>query len=221
MDVRIEPDLDPVKAATGTVVGYARVSSSSQSLEVQLQQLAAAGATKVFQEKKSAVRGPRSELDAMLGWVREGDIVVVCRLDRLARSITDMWKIMDALESKKVAFHCIQQPFLNTSTSGGRLMFSILGAFAQFEADIRKDRQMEGIARAKAEGKTGGRPLRYDPALLKTLVRQGKTFNEIVALTGISRRRLYFRAAEIGLETGGVADLPAPFRVGVEKRLGL
>lgn len=141
----------------GVLVGYARVSSEDQDLTIQLEALAEVGCEKVFSEKRSGTTTEgRSELERALEYVREGDVLVVTRLDRLARSVVDLRRIVSMLQDKGVEFKCIQQGF-DTTRPEGRLMLSILGAFAEFETDIRKERQAEGIERAKAEGRYKGR----------------------------------------------------------------
>lgn len=139
-----------------SVVGYARVSSSGQSLDIQMDQLHEAGAEKVFAEKQTGTStAERVELARALDWVREGDVFVVTRLDRLARSLVDLRGIIDRLMEKGVSFRCLQQQ-IDTTTSEGRLMLNMLGAFAEFETELRRERQMEGISRAKAEGRMRG-----------------------------------------------------------------
>lgn len=147
----------------GQMVGYARVSSVSQGLDVQLEKLEAAGCDRIFQEKRSGRQvDNRPELKACLSYVREGDTLVISRLDRAARSVLDLAKIAELLQKKGVALRVLDQG-LDTSTSEGRLMFNLLGAFAEFEADIRKERQADGIAMAKQKGmKSGRRPVLTD-----------------------------------------------------------
>lgn len=138
-------------------VGYARVSSVGQSLDVQMEKLTNAGCARIFAEKKSGrVSENRPQLQACLAYVREGDTLVISRLDRMARSVLDLAKIADALEKKGVALRVLDQS-IDTSTSEGRLMFGLLGAFAQFEADIRAERQLDGISLAKQKGVRFGR----------------------------------------------------------------
>ena len=139
------------------LVGYARVSSIGQSLDVQLQKLESAGCTKVFAEKKSGRQyDNRKELQACLNYVREGDVLVISRLDRMARSVLDLAKIADLLQQKGVALRVLDQS-IDTTTAEGRLMFSLLGAFAAFEADIRSERQADGIKLALTKGVKFGR----------------------------------------------------------------
>jgi len=140
-----------------SIVGYARVSSISQSLDIQIELLTDAGCERIFSEKQSGTtQDKRDELAMALDWVREGDTLVVTRLDRLARSVVDLIDILTKLESKGVMFRCLQQP-VDTTTPTGRLMMTMLGAFAEFETEIRRERQAEGIARAKSAGKYDGR----------------------------------------------------------------
>jgi DNA invertase Pin-like site-specific DNA recombinase len=142
---------------SAATVGYARVSTSGQSLDIQLDKLTAYGCTKIFAEKRSGKQAEgRPELQACLQFVREGDTLVISRLDRMARSILDLAKIADQLKKKGVSLRVLDQA-IDTGTSEGRLMFSLLASFAEFENDIRAERQMDGIAKAKERGVTFGR----------------------------------------------------------------
>jgi DNA invertase Pin-like site-specific DNA recombinase len=175
-----------------STVGYARVSSAGQSLDVQLQQLTAAGCEKVFAEKRSGVTTDgRDQLVEALDWVRDGDVLVVCRLDRLARSIIDLRKIIDRLSAKGVGFRCLQQGAIDTTRSDGRLLLNILASFAEFETDIRKERQADGIAKAKAEGKYRGRPASVDAGQVAELAGQGMGATAIAKQLGIGRASVY------------------------------
>lgn len=140
----------------GKLIGYARVSTTDQNLEAQLDQLKKAGCTKIFQEKESGAKGDRPQLEALLEFVREGDTVIICKLDRLARSIRDLLKTVDAIEAQGAAFRVINSN-IDTSTPTGKLQLSILGAVGEFERDIMLERQAEGIAQAKARGVYKGR----------------------------------------------------------------
>lgn len=144
----------------GEVIAYCRVSSRSQDYQTQKDRLSAAGATKLFEEKKSGLDDNRPELARCLEYVREGDTLIVTKLDRLARSTLHLHKIVAELDRKGVAFKVLDDPTLDTSSRTGKLVFSILASIAEFEAAIRKERQMEGIANARAKGITGGRPKR-------------------------------------------------------------
>jgi len=136
-------------------IGYARVSSIGQSLEVQLDKLK--DCDKVFQEMRSGKQTDnRPELLKALEYVRKGDSLVISRLDRMARSVLDLAKIAERLKKKGVALKVLDQS-IDTSTSEGKLMFHMLGAFAEFENDIRRERQQDGIAKALSKGVKFGR----------------------------------------------------------------
>lgn len=173
------------------IVGYARVSSTGQSLEVQREQLIAAGCEEVFEEKRTGTTTEgREELEAALRFVRKGDVFLVCRLDRLARSLVDLRKIIDSLTEKGVGFRCLQQ-HIDTTSSEGRLMLNILASFAEFETDIRRERQADGIAKAKADGKYRGRPSSIDLAQIVELEREGLGATAIAKRLGIGRASVY------------------------------
>lgn len=174
------------------LVGYARVSSTDQSLDIQLDALKEAGCEKVFSEKVSGrSTQDRHELAQALDFVREGDTLCCSRLDRLARSVGDLHRVIELLTEKKVAFRCLNQSGVDTDTSTGRLMLSILGAVACFENDIRKERQAEGIARAKAAGKYRGRPQSVDPDRVRQLRQDGLGASQIARELNISRASVY------------------------------
>lgn len=174
------------------LVGYARVSSVGQSLDVQLDLLTEAGCEKVFAEKKSGrTTSGREKLSEALDFVREGDALVVTRLDRLARSVGDLFAILDRLQGKGVEFRCLQQAGVDTDSSTGRLMLAILGAVASFEADIRKERQADGIAKAKAAGIYKGRKPSVDATRVRELHQVGRRPAEIARELGIGRASVY------------------------------
>ncbi|MCC8419276.1 MAG: recombinase family protein [Rickettsia endosymbiont of Glossina mortisans submortisans] len=130
-------------------VGYARVSSSGQSLDVQLDKLK--DCNRIFQEKKSGLDETRSALKNALDYVREGDIFIVTKLDRLARSTVHLCEIAEILDQKPVALKVLDQN-IDTKDATGRLIFNVLGAIGQFETEIRAERQMDGILKAKERG---------------------------------------------------------------------
>lgn len=174
------------------LVGYGRVSSEGQSLDIQHEALIAAGCEKVFAEKVSGrSTQDRDQLAAALDFCREGDTLIVTRLDRLARSVGDLHRIIERLTEKKVAFRCLNQSGVDTDSSTGRLMLSILGAVACFENDIRRERQLEGIQKAKALGKYRGRPQSIDPNRVKELRETGMGPAAIAREMGIGRASVY------------------------------
>lgn len=174
-----------------SLVSYARVSSAGQSLEVQREQLLAAGAEIIFEEKRSGTTTEgREQLEAALRYVRKGDVFLITRLDRLARSLVDLRQIVDMLTEKGVGFRCLQQ-HIDTTTSEGRLMLNLLGAFAEFETEIRKERQADGIAKAKAAGRYRGRPKSIDPEQIAALKAEGLGASAIAKRLGIGRASVY------------------------------
>jgi DNA invertase Pin-like site-specific DNA recombinase len=187
------------------LIGYARVSSVGQSLEVQLEQLRGAGCEKIFAEKRSGRTAvDRPELQEAVSYAREGDALVVTRLDRLARSMIDLRQLVDDLAAKGVQFRCLQQGAIDTTRSDGKLLLNILASFAEFEADIRKERQRDGIERVKREEpeKYRGRPPSVDAARILELHGQKVRPVDIARKLGISRASVY--RALPPKETGGV-----------------
>lgn len=136
------------------LIGYARVSSVGQSLDVQLGKLQHCG--KIYEEKKSGAAGRRPRLEACIEYVREGDTLVVTRLDRLARSTLHLCQIAEELKRKGVSLQVLDQN-IDTGDATGRLLFNMLGAIAQFETEIRAERQLDGIQKAKERGVHFGR----------------------------------------------------------------
>jgi len=139
------------------LIGYARTSTLEQEagLEAQQRELQALGCEKIVSEQTSSV-GPRKELEALIEYARSGDAIVVTKLDRLARSVPHMWEIVTRLQAKGVDLRIVNMG-VDTSTPTGKLMLNVLGGVAQFEREMMLERQREGIAKAKAEGKYKGR----------------------------------------------------------------
>lgn len=174
------------------LVGYARVSSSSQSLDVQVDALRAAGCEKLFQEKRSGTTAvDRDALADALDFVRDGDTLVITRLDRLARSSVDLHNIIAKLTGKGVRFRCLQQAGIDTDSGMGKLVLAILGAVAEFETDIRKERQREGIDKAKANGIYKGRKPSVDVKAVQALRDEGVNPSDIAKRLGIGRTSVY------------------------------
>lgn len=174
------------------IVGYARVSTAGQSLDVQLEQLDQAGVEKVFREKASGVKRDRPQLAALLDFVREGDQVVCCKLDRIARSTRHLLEIVEALEQKGVGFRVLNIN-LDTATPTGKLMLTMLGAVATFEREMMLERQAEGIEKAKQAGKFRGRkPTAQQKATqVRTLAEQGSKRQAIADELGIGIASVY------------------------------
>lgn len=174
-----------------TNVGYARVSSTGQDLDVQLAALKAVGCDVVRAEKRSgtSTKG-RAELRTILDFIRKGDVLVVTRIDRLARSIADLAAIVRELETKGASLKATEQP-IDTGSAAGRAFLQMLGVFAEFETAIRRERQMEGIAAAKAKGVYRGRPPSIDAAKVAALKAEGWGATEIAKRLKIGRASVY------------------------------
>ena len=174
------------------LVGYARVSSVGQSLETQVETLTAAGCEKIYSEKVSGrTATDRPQLQRALDQVRQGDTFIVTRLDRLARSVGDLHRIIERLAQEGVQFRCLQQGGVDTATSTGKLTLSILGAVAEFENDIRRERQRDGIERAKQKGVYRGRRPSIDAARVRALKAEGLGPAAIARELGIGRASVY------------------------------
>ena len=140
-----------------STVGYARVSTTDQNLEIQQTALKAAGCKKIFAEKKSGNQQKgRTQLETCLDYLREGDALIVTRIDRLSRSLRDLQNLVHELEEKGVYLKTVEQP-VDTSSAAGKAFFDMLGVFAEFETNLRRERQLEGVAKAKIEGRYKGR----------------------------------------------------------------
>lgn len=172
------------------VVGYARVSTGQQDYSSQVEHLQAAGATKVFMEKRSGLDGNRPALNECLSYLREGDTLLITKLDRLARSTADLYRIVSSLDEEGIAFKVLDDAAIDTSTRTGKLVMGILALIAEFETDIRRERQMEGIAKAKAEGRIGGRPAQVTDEIrnhVKELRSQGISIRKVAEEIGFSK----------------------------------
>jgi DNA invertase Pin-like site-specific DNA recombinase len=174
------------------VYGYARVSTEEQqTLSIQEEALRKAGAGIVIAEKKSGTQASnRPKLQTLLDMLQRGDTLMATRLDRIGRSVRDLAAIVGDLTDRGVAIKCTEQPF-DTSTSIGRAMVGMLSVFAQFENDIRRERQMEGIRRAQREGKYAGRPRSIDGEKVAQLRAKGVSPTEIGQKLKISRASVY------------------------------
>lgn len=174
------------------LIGYGRVSTKGQSLEAQEQALTAYGVSKLYTEKLSGKSSDRPALTEMLAYVREGDTVVVTKLDRLARSTKDLLEIADQIEKKGAELH-ILNIHLDTSTPTGKLMLTMLGAVATFEREIMLERQAEGYAIAMAGGKIKGRPstAKDQADQIKALTDQGMTRQAIADQLNIGIASVY------------------------------
>lgn len=178
----------------GEMIGYARVSSRGQSLDIQNDALTGAGCKRIFAEKMSGTRTDgRKELERMLDYVREGDVLTITKLDRLARSLPDLLRITARLEEKGVELRCLDQA-IDTTTPEGRMTYQILGAVAEFETSIRKARQREGIDAALAKGEDSpfkGRPAKIRLKDVQAAIEQTGSKSAAAKELGISRDSVY------------------------------
>lgn len=177
-------------------VGYARVSSVGQSLDVQREKLS--DCDKLFEEKRSGTTDARPMLKQCLGYVREGDQLIVTRIDRLARSTLHLCQIAETLREKCVDLVVLDQN-IDTSDATGRLLFNMLGAIGQFETEIRAERQMDGIQRAKDRGvQFGKRPVltAHQISELRSKREQGTLIKDLMAHYGLSKATIYRYLAE-------------------------
>ncbi len=176
------------------IIGYARVSTEDQNLDLQFDALKKAGCEKIFQDKISGMKEERDGLSQALEIVRSGDTLVVWKLDRLGRSLQHLISVINNLKNKGIYFRSIQES-LDTSSSTGKLIFHIFGALAEFERDIIRERTMAGLAAARARGRIGGRPKVMDSRkvkLARTLVAEDtRSIGEICEVLGVSKATLY------------------------------
>jgi DNA invertase Pin-like site-specific DNA recombinase len=176
------------------LIGYARVSTQDQTLNLQNDALEKIGCTKIFTDTASGAKAERKGLDEALNYVREGDTLVVWRLDRLGRSLKHLIETITALNNRKIGFKSITEN-IDTTTSGGKLVFHIFGALAEFERDIIRERTQAGLLAARARGRKGGRPkaLTSKEAQMAQALYNDKTntIDEICRTLNISRATLY------------------------------
>ena len=174
-------------------IGYARVSTTDQDLALQLDALAKAGCARVFEDRASGATTDRPGLAAALGFVREGDILTVWKLDRLGRSLPHLIETVNAMEARGVSFRSLTEA-IDTTTPGGKLVFHIFGALGQFERDLIRERTRAGLDAATARGRQGGRkPVVTDekPRRAQTLLTQGLTVREVAARVKVGKTALY------------------------------
>ena len=174
-----------------TVIGYARVSTTDQDLSIQEAALKAAGCQVIRAEKRSGTTTEgREALRTVLEFLHAGDILMVTRIDRLARSIGDLQDIVRTLKAKGASLRATEQP-IDTSTAAGKCFLDMLGVFAEFETNLRRERQLEGIAKAKVAGVYKGRKPSIDQAQVERLKAEGLGATEIAKRLNIGRASVY------------------------------
>lgn len=183
------------------LIGYARVSTDDQNLALQHDALTAAGCEKIYEDKISGARAERPGLTLAMEVARAGDTLIVWRLDRLGRSLKDLITLAERLEQRKVGLKSLKEA-LDTTSSGGRLIFHMFGALAEFERDLIRERTQAGLSAARARGRLGGRPKLLSPEKRRLAVQlyraKEHSIVEICRLMGISKPTLYSYLAEAG-----------------------
>ena len=175
-------------------VGYARVSTHEQNLDLQLDELNKAGCEHIFTDKINGAVSERPGLDEVENYLREGDVLVVWRLDRLGRSLKHLISYVSSLESKGIGFHSISES-INTETPSGTFMFHVFGALSEFERNLIKERTRAGLEAARSRGRQGGRPEKLtaeQQELVKTLyANKSHSISAICKMVGVGKTTLY------------------------------
>lgn len=169
-------------------------STLDQNLDWQIDALMKEGCDRIFQEKFTGTRKDRPELLRMLDMLREGDTVIICELTRLSRSVKDLFDLVERVEKAGANIKSLKEPWLDTTTPQGRLLFTIFSGVSQFERELIRERTMEGLASARARGRMGGRPGKDQKVVELALTLYGSraySVDEISKTTGISRATLY------------------------------
>ena len=181
------------------LVGYARVSTREQHPQAQTDALTAAGCTKVFTDQASGTLAKRPALDQALDYLREGDTLVITKLDRLGRSVRNLKTLVDQLQARQVGLRALSQG-IDTTTPGGRLFFHMLAAIAEFEHDLIVERTHDGLAAARARGRKGGPKFKMTPTRAqqaRAMYDAGQhTVQEIADTFGVSRPTIYRHLAD-------------------------
>jgi DNA invertase Pin-like site-specific DNA recombinase len=173
------------------IIGYARVSTDDQNLDAQLDALKGAGATRIFSDKISGSLRKRPELDRLLDQLRDGDVIVVTKYDRLARSLRDLLDIVEVIKERGAGFRSLAED-IDTTTPAGRLVFHVFASIAQFERERISERTKEGLEAARKRGRVGGRPPALSPAQREEVKRMrdvdGRNLTEISSLFKVSTK---------------------------------
>lgn len=176
------------------IIGYARVSTDDQKLDAQLDALRAAGAERIFKDKRTGSSRQRPELEKLLEQLRAGDVVVVTKYDRLARSLRDLIDLVTLIRDREAGFRSIAED-IDTTTSTGRLIFHVFGSIAEFERERIVERTKEGLTAARKRGRVGGRPSALSPDAKQTIRRmrdeEHRTVSEIARTFKVSRSTIY------------------------------
>lgn len=189
-------------------IGYARVSTKDQHLELQIDALKSAGCERIYQDVASGAKSARPELDKLLAQLRPGDVVIIWKLDRLGRSLKHLVELVADLSNRNVGLQSLNDP-IDTTNAQGRFTFNLFASLAEFERDLIKERTHAGLSAARARGRNGGRPKGIPPKAVatacaaETLYKEGKlTVNEISEKLGIAKSTLYTYLRHRGVELG-------------------
>ncbi len=183
-------------------IGYCRVSKDDQDLSLQKDALKAAGSEKIFAEKISGAKNDRSELQAALEFARQGDTLVVWKLDRLGRSLSQLVNTVDRLKADGIQFRCLS-PEMDTTTSSGKLIFGIFATLAEFERDLIVERTRAGLDAAAARGRKGGRPPSMTPEKIEAatdMLKNGDNVSQVARVLNVSRQSIY---RNVPMDDGG------------------
>ena len=176
------------------IIGYARVSTQEQNLDRQLDQLRQSGCERIYEEKVSGAKSDRPELARMLDALRKGDVVVIAELSRLSRSVRDLFNIVERIQGSGAEIKSLKEPWLDTTTPHGRLLFTFFSGISEFERDLIRQRTREGLKAARARGRKGGHPT-LDPKkvelALKMYDSNACSIADITKATGVSKSSLY------------------------------
>ena len=175
-------------------IGYARVSTNDQNLENQIALLKKAGCEDIFEEKISGAKKSRPELEQLLSQIRKDDTLVVCKLDRLARSTHHLLEIVEILREKKAAFYSLGEPWADTTTSAGKMIMTVFAGIAEFERDLIRERTSVGREAAMKKGIKFGRPRSLSPEqreLILKLREEGKSITELARTFNVNRSTIY------------------------------
>lgn len=199
-------DPGTIELAMPTLIGYARVSTADQSVVMQVEALEKAGCHRVFTDVASGAKADRPGLEQALAYLREGDTLVVWKIDRLGRSLSHLVQIVDDLRDRGVSFRSLNDAGIDTSTRNGKLMFNFFAILAEFERDLISERTKAGLVSAAARGRKGGRKPVITPAKLgkaRELMAKGLNVREAAAAVKVGKSALYAALGSVSEATGG------------------
>ncbi len=187
------PVSDDLGVIQTRLIGYARVSTDEQTTRMQLDALKVAGCDPVFEESESGTRRSRPQLDRALAELRAGDTLVVWKLDRLGRSLRDLLDVSESLRERNVALRSLTE-HIDTATAAGKMLYAVLGAVAQFERDVLRERTVAGMRAAKSRGERIGRPPALTPLQIREaqkMLERGESPNHVARIFRVGRSTLY------------------------------